>query len=109
MATKANSLLVRMTPEQRAWLERTAAEQNRSASAQIRHLIQEAMDREPLRIYVLQDAEAQETHTVTIGKTGHPAFAAADFASALAFAKDKARERGLDTDAIIIGTKREWA
>jgi hypothetical protein len=97
-----SSVLIRVTRAQRAWLEYTATANQRTQAGQVRHLIEEAMREDPLRVFVhhYKAKDGDTRYSVTIGKFGRDLLDVPSRAVAIEFATEKAIELELGRDAV---------
>ena len=96
-------LKTRLTMGQKAWLEVTAQANNRSTNGQMRHVIEEAMKADPLKIVVAIYTFADDTPTaynVYIGEDGEHIRETLDKREALQVARSKAKELGLGKNSV---------
>jgi hypothetical protein len=101
MAANSEIILIRLPQGMREWIKYNAQINNRSQSAEIRAVLQEAMQRNPLQVFVHHNQLYGKNYfTVSVGKDGRDEFETDDREQAVAVAKDKAEALGLRRGAI---------
>lgn len=97
----SNDLKIRLTAAQKAWLAATAEAENRSLTAQIQTLIDDAMLVDPLKIVIHHLIEEdREEYTVAVGESWHDFADGLSREQAVAVAKAKLKELGLPSHLI---------